>query len=193
MKTLTLSEANRNFSRVTEEADKEGNVILTRHGKEAYVVMTDEEFRKREFLSDAGLSAIYQTPEEGIDLDLSLADNGVMDLELGLIEKHGESVKITELVIRDGRESFIERTLCKMANISFKEEDVAILTIPLGRGVMVDGVDALYLTPADADLLDMEVEQIERTLKEIRSLMEVYKGTPVRELKRPFRIESGRR
>ena len=192
MKKLPITEANRNFSHITEELEEDGSLILTKHGKDAYVLMTKEEFSKREFLADAGLSAVYEEPE-GINPALSLAANGVMDLELQLIEKSGERIAITELWIQDGEESFIEKTTCKRSNISFREEDMAILEIPLGPGVTISGVDTLYLDPEDRYMPDIERRLTEEAIKGVAALMTAYKDTPVQELTQPFRITTGRR
>ena len=71
-----LQEAKNRFSQVVERALKQGPQIITRHGIEAVIVLSYQEYR-RMLLSQSKLSEFFrESPLAGVALDLSRDKRG---------------------------------------------------------------------------------------------------------------------
>lgn len=71
-----LQDAKNRFSRVVEQAIQQGPQIITRHGIEAVIVMSYQEYR-RMLLSQNKLSDFFQeSPLAGVALDLRRDTSG---------------------------------------------------------------------------------------------------------------------
>ena len=71
-----LQDAKNRFSRVVEQAIQQGPQIITRHGIEAVIVMSYQEYR-RMLLSQNKLSDFFQeSPLAGVALDLRRDKSG---------------------------------------------------------------------------------------------------------------------
>ena len=67
MNKMTMKEANRNFSKLAKIVDDEGALVITKHGKERYVIMTKEVYDgKSEFEG-----RMIRAAEKGLWVDLS--------------------------------------------------------------------------------------------------------------------------
>jgi prevent-host-death family protein len=71
-----LQDAKNRFSRVVEQAIQQGPQIITRHGIEAVIVMSYQEYR-RMMLSQSKLSDFFrESPLAGVPLDLRRDKSG---------------------------------------------------------------------------------------------------------------------
>ena len=69
MKKITLAKANQNFSQATRMADEEGAITITRHDKDAYVLMTKERYLDTMFINEIKLrlkEGIWGHDEKGL-------------------------------------------------------------------------------------------------------------------------------
>ena len=66
-----LQEAKNKFSSLVEHAQKEGPQVVTKHGKEAVVVISADDYRKLTRPKTNLLQFLKKSPLAGLDLDIS--------------------------------------------------------------------------------------------------------------------------
>ena len=69
--TWQLQEAKNKFSNLVERAQKEGPQVVTKHGKEAVVVLSADDYRKLTRPEINLHQFLRKSPFAGLDLDLS--------------------------------------------------------------------------------------------------------------------------
>jgi len=80
--TWQLQEAKNRFSEVVEEAIQHGPQTVTRHGREAVVIVSYDDFIKLK-PKDTNLLKALQVPEEyRVDLDVNRSQSLARDIEL---------------------------------------------------------------------------------------------------------------
>lgn len=77
-----LQDAKNQLSKVIDNAIKRGPQIVTRHGKEAVVVVSIEEYRKLKKPTENIVNFFGNSPLCGLDLDLERQDDGAREVEL---------------------------------------------------------------------------------------------------------------
>lgn len=77
-----LQEAKNKFSNLVERAQKEGPQIVTKHGKEAVVVLSADDFRKLTRPKTNLHQFLRKSPLAGLDLDISRDKKAPRDVSL---------------------------------------------------------------------------------------------------------------
>lgn len=77
-----LQEAKNKFSNLVERAQKEGPQIVTRHGKEAVVVLSIDDYREITRAEGDLLRFIQESPLAGLELDLARDKRAARDVDL---------------------------------------------------------------------------------------------------------------
>jgi prevent-host-death family protein len=77
-----LQEAKNKFSNLVERAQQEGPQIVTKHGKEAVVVLSVDDYKKITKPKDSLVDFLQKSPLGGMELDLSRNKNPPRDVAL---------------------------------------------------------------------------------------------------------------
>ena len=77
-----LQEAKNKFSNLVERAQKEGPQVVTKHGKEAVVVLSADDFRKLTRSKTSLRQFLQKSPLAGIELDISRDKSAPRDVSL---------------------------------------------------------------------------------------------------------------
>jgi len=77
-----LQEAKNKFSNLVERAQKEGPQVVTKHGKEAVVVLSADDFRKLTRPKTNLRQFLQKSPLAGIELDISRDKSAPRDVSL---------------------------------------------------------------------------------------------------------------
>jgi len=77
-----LQEAKNKFSNLVERAQKEGPQVVTKHGKEAVVVLSADDFRKLTRPKTSLRQFLQKSPLAGIELDISRDKKSPRDVSL---------------------------------------------------------------------------------------------------------------
>ena len=80
--TWQLQEAKNKFSNLVERAQKEGPQVVTKHGKEAVVVLSADDFRKLTRPKTNLRQFLQKSPLAGIELDISRDKSAPRDVSL---------------------------------------------------------------------------------------------------------------
>ena len=75
-----LQEAKNKFSSLVESAQKEGPQVVTKHGKEAVVVISADDYRKLTRPKTNLHQFLKKSPLAGINLDISRGKNAPRDV-----------------------------------------------------------------------------------------------------------------
>ncbi len=78
----SLQDAKNRFSELARRAEAEGPQFVTRHGREAVVVMSAEEYRRLVAPKEDLASFLSSSPLAGLELDLERDDSPARELEL---------------------------------------------------------------------------------------------------------------
>ncbi|WP_457629814.1 type II toxin-antitoxin system Phd/YefM family antitoxin [Oceanithermus sp.] len=78
----SLQDAKNRFSELARRAEAEGPQFVTRHGREAVVVMSAEEYRRLVAPKEDLASFLSRSPLAGLELDLERDDSPARELEL---------------------------------------------------------------------------------------------------------------
>ena len=128
MNKMTMKEANRNFSQLAKLVDDEGAVIITKHGKERYVMMTTDVYEGK----SAFEAKMIREAEKGLWVDLTKQVHDNM-LEDGFEETGRTIAKIT---LAEGK--------CHVLDLHFFEgedypESAGELTVPAESVSFIEG------------------------------------------------------
>ena len=77
-----LQEAKNKFSNLVERAQQEGPQIVTKHGKEAVVVLSVDDYKKITKPKESLVTFLQKSPLGGVELDLSRDKNAPRDVPL---------------------------------------------------------------------------------------------------------------
>ena len=77
-----LQDAKNRFSRLVECAQREGPQVVTKHGKEAVVILSVDDYKKMIKPKINLFKFIQKSPLGGIDLDISRAKNAPRDVTI---------------------------------------------------------------------------------------------------------------
>ena len=77
-----LQEAKNKFSNLVERAQKEGPQVVTKHGKEAVVVLSADDYRKLARPKTNLHQFLRKSPLAGLDLDISRDKKTPRDISL---------------------------------------------------------------------------------------------------------------
>jgi prevent-host-death family protein len=80
--TWQLQEAKNRFSEVVEEAIKHGPQTVTKHGREAVVVMSVEEYQRMKQPQKNLFQFFQDSPMYGVELDLTRSQELPRDIDL---------------------------------------------------------------------------------------------------------------
>ncbi|WP_456409646.1 type II toxin-antitoxin system Phd/YefM family antitoxin [Oceanithermus sp.] len=78
----SLQDAKNRFSELARRAEAEGPQFVTRHGREAVVVMSAEEYRRLVAPKEDLASFLSRSPLAGLELDLERDDSPAREVEL---------------------------------------------------------------------------------------------------------------
>ena len=81
-KVWTLQDAKNRFSELARRAASEGPQFVTRHGREAVVVVSAEEYRRLVAPREDLASFLSRSPLAGVELDLERDVSPARELEL---------------------------------------------------------------------------------------------------------------
>ena len=77
-----LQDAKNRFSEVVEKALKEGPQLVTRHGRDAVVIIAADAFRKRGKQTDTLVSFFRKSPLHGVKIDLDRSKDTGREVDL---------------------------------------------------------------------------------------------------------------
>lgn len=77
-----LQEAKNKFSNLVERAQQEGPQVVTKHGKEAVVVLSVDDYKKITKPKDSLIKFLQKSPLGDLELDLSRDKNAPRDVAL---------------------------------------------------------------------------------------------------------------
>ena len=77
-----LQEAKNKFSNLVERAQQEGPQIVTKHGKEAVVVLSVDDYKKITKPKESLVDFLQKSPLGGMELDLARDKNPLRDVPL---------------------------------------------------------------------------------------------------------------
>ena len=77
-----LQEAKNKLSSLVERAQKEGPQIITKHGKEAVVVMSVEDYKKMSKPKADLVSFLQNSPLHGLEIDITRDKSAPREVEL---------------------------------------------------------------------------------------------------------------
>ncbi|MEA3358446.1 MAG: type II toxin-antitoxin system Phd/YefM family antitoxin [Thermodesulfobacteriota bacterium] len=80
--TWQLQEAKNKFSHLVESAQNKGPQVVTKHGKEAVVILSVEDYRKITKPKVNLFNFIQESPLRGINLDISRDKNAPRDVAI---------------------------------------------------------------------------------------------------------------
>lgn len=81
-RTWQLQEAKNRFSSLVERAQHEGPQIVTKHGKEAVVVLSVDDYKKMTRPKTNLFEFMQKSPLSGIDIDVSRDKKAPRDVEM---------------------------------------------------------------------------------------------------------------
>jgi len=77
-----LQDAKNRFSRLVECAQREGPQVVTKHGKEAVIILSVDDYKKMIKPKINLFKFIQKSPLSGIDLDISRDKNAPRDVTI---------------------------------------------------------------------------------------------------------------
>ena len=86
MTAWPVHEAKARFSQLLRDASHEGPQVVTKHGRPAAVVVSVEEYRRREAQQQSLAEVIRSSPLAGVEVDVGRNRSGPRDVERWEVE-----------------------------------------------------------------------------------------------------------
>lgn len=173
MNMVTMKEANQNFSRVCKLVDETGSAVITKHGKEKYIIMTIKEYKGE----NAFAAKKKQEAEKGLWIDVTKQARKNMQKfghddkgkTLYRIKTNGAESTILQMHFFKGDDEpeFASEIHLPTANISYLDGDV--LEVRVENKMEFKYAGAYMDQPADSSWEKRVLESVSEAMEELKT------------------------